>query len=154
MASRGDTGKASSAAANKAGSGDHHGVRLAIRGRFRLRRENQKGKYLEVRGNDGGYKSSGAAYKSSRVKDEEGRCEASGVSENPWGSRQGVRGGVELPQGTNTLGVAEQPWGDETLGEKTAGEGEPGEDIWGRGGDKTSPTTRATGAQVAGSGAD
>ena len=51
---------------------------------------------------------------SSRVGGEEGGREASGVAENPLGYRQGVEGGVELPQGTNTPGVEEFPRGTKT----------------------------------------
>ena len=100
-------------------------------------------------GGDGGRKASGEAHESSGVGDEEGAREASGVAENPQGSRQGVGGGVNLPQGTSTPKVAELPRGDKTPRVTTAGEGEPGEDGRGRGGDENPPTTRATVAQGA-----
>ena len=70
---------------------------------------------------------------------EGGGRKASGVAENPQGSRQGVGGGVESPQGTNTPGVTELPRGGETPGVTTAGEGAPREDGRGRGGYKTPP---------------
>ena len=84
--------------------------------------ENPAGKSLGLRGGDGGREASRVAHESSGVGDEEGIREASGVAENPQGSRQGVRGGFELPQGTDTPGVAEFPRGDETSGGPTAGE--------------------------------
>ena len=65
----------------------------------------------------------------------------------PWGSCQGVVGGVGLPQGTDTPGVNKLPRGDETPGMTTAREGTPRADKRERGGDKKPPTTRATGAQ-------
>ena len=65
-------------------------------------------------GNIRGREASGVTHQSSGMGGEEGGCEASEVVENPRGSRQGVGGGIELPQGNNTPGVAELPWGDKT----------------------------------------
>ena len=79
------------------------------------------------------------AHESPRVGDKKGGREASGVAENPWGYRQGVGGRVELPQGTDTPGVAELPRWDKTPGVTTKGEGEPREDGWGRVGDEKKP---------------
>ena len=62
-----------------------------------------------MRDDDGGRKASGVEHKSPRVGDEEGGRKASGVAENPWGSCQGVSGGVELPQGNNNPGLTELP---------------------------------------------
>ena len=73
------------------------------------------------------------------VRGDGGGREAYGVAENSGGNRQGVQGGVESPQGIDTPGVAELPRGDETPGVTTAGEGVPGEDGRGQGGDKTPP---------------
>ena len=68
----------------------------------------------------------------------------------PGGGRHGVGGGVESPQGADTPGVAERPRRDETPGGLTAAQGRPGEDGQGRGGgDKNSPTARATTMQGA-----
>ena len=106
ISGRGDTRKASFAAANKAGAGGHHGARPAKRVRFAGRRENPAGKFSGVRGNNRGREASGVAHKSSGVADKEEGREASGVAENPRGSRQGVGGRVKLPQGTDTPGVA------------------------------------------------
>ena len=76
--------------------------------------------------------------------------EASGVAEKPGGESQGVHGGVELPQSIDTPRVAELPWGGKTPGVTTKGEGVPGEDRRGQGGDGNPPTTRATEACRAG----
>ena len=54
------------------------------------------------------------------------------------------RGGVELPQGIDTPGVAELLRGDETPRVTTKGEGVPEDDGRGRGEDRNPPTTRAT----------
>ena len=72
--------------------------------------------------------------------DEEGGRKASGVAEKPQGSRQGVGGGVESPQGTNTPIVTELPQGDETPGVTTTKE-VPREDRQGWGGDENPTTT-------------
>ena len=61
------------------------------------------------------------------------------MAENPGGDRQGVQGGVKLPQGIDTPGVAEFPWGDETPGVATELEVVPGEDRRGWVGDGTPP---------------
>ena len=76
--------------------------------------------------------------------------EASGAVENPRGYSQVRGGGVESPQGIDTPGVVEFPQGDETSGVTTKGEGVPGNDGRGRGGDRIPPTTRATEARRAG----
>ena len=82
----------------------------------------------------------------------EGGRKASGVAENPRGNRQIVGGGVELPQVIDIPVVAELPRGDENPGVTTKGEGVPGEDVRGQGGDANPPTTRATEARGAGGG--
>ena len=82
------------------------------------------------------------AHKSPGVGEEEGGREASGVAETPQRSCQVVGGGVELPQGTNTPGVAELPQGDKNPRMITAGKGVPREDGWGREGDKTPQPTK------------
>ena len=78
---------------------------------------------------------------SSGVEGEEGGRVAYRVAENPGGDRQGVREGVDSPQGINTPGVEEFPRGDETPGVATEGEGVPGEDRRGQGGNVKPPTT-------------
>ena len=65
-------------------------------------------------------------------------------AKNQQGYRRGVGGGVELPQGTDTPGVAELPWVDETPGVTTAGEGVPEEYGRWQGGNGNPPRTRAT----------
>ena len=87
------------------------------------------------------------AHESPGVGDEEGGRKASGVAEKPRGSRQGVGGGVELPQGADTPKVATVPQRDKTPGVTTARASKPREDGRGRGGDEKSPTTRVTGVQ-------
>ena len=139
IAGGGDTRKAPSAAANETGVQGRHGARPANRGRYRGRWENQADESSKLRGNDRGREASGVAYESPGVGDEEGGREASGVAENPQGYRQGVGGGVDLPQATDTPGVAELPQGDETPVVTTAGEGEPRDDGRGRGGDNPPP---------------
>ena len=47
-----------------------------------------------------------------------------------------------MPQGIDTPGKAEFPRGDETPGVATEGEGVPGEDGRGQGGDGTPPNTQ------------
>ena len=74
----------------------------------------------------------------------EGGRKAYRVAENPQGDRQGVQGGVELPQGIDTPRVEELPRGDETPRVATEGEGVPGEDGREQGGDITPLTNRAT----------
>ena len=105
-------------------------------------------------GDDRVRKAFGGANDSSGVGDEEWGHEASGVAVNPLGSRQGVGGGVKLPQGTDTPGVAELPRGDKTPGVTTVGEGVQGEDGREQGGDKNPTTTGATGEQGTGGGAN
>ena len=63
------------------------------------------------------------------------------MAENPGGDRQGVGGGVELPRGINTPRVEELPQGDETFKVTPEGDGVPGADGQGRGGDRKSPAT-------------
>ena len=59
----------------------------------------------------------------------------------PGGSRNGVEGGVELPQGSDTPGVAEVPQGGKTPGGPTAAEVRPRKDGRGHGqGDENPPT--------------
>ena len=106
MAGRGDTGKASSAATNKARAQGIHGARPENRERSGGRQENQARETLGVRGDNRGREASRVFQESSVVGDKEGGSKASGVAENPQVSRQGVGGGVDSPQGTNTPGVA------------------------------------------------
>ena len=106
-----------------------------------------------MQGNKRGREASGVAHESSGVEDKEGDCKASGVTENLQGYRQGVVGGVQLPQGTGTPGVSKLPQGDKNPGVTTVGEGVPGGDGPGRGGDVNSPTTRLTKARGASAGA-
>ena len=128
MADRGDTRKASSAADKEAGEWGRNGARPENRGRSRGRRGNQARKTSGVWGNDGGCKASGVAHEYPGVGDKEGGREASRVAENPQRSRQVVDGGVESPQGTDTLIVEELPQGDETPRVTTTGKVVPRED--------------------------
>ena len=64
---------------------------------------------------------------------------------NPQESRQGVGGGVDSPQATNTPGWVELPLGDETPGVTTTSKDEPGEDRRGQGGYKTTPPPKQPG---------
>ena len=80
MAVRGNTGKASSKAANGSGAWGCHGASPAQRGRSGGRRKNQAGKSLGVRGDYGGREASGVAHESPGVEDKEGGLEASGVA--------------------------------------------------------------------------
>ena len=66
------------------------------------------------------------------------------MAENSGGGRQGVEGGVESPLGIDTPGVEELPRGDETSGGTPEGDGVPGEDGWGLGGDGNSLNTQET----------
>ena len=74
----------------------------------------------------------------------EGGREAYRVVKNPGGNRQGVRRGVQLPQGIDTPAVDELPREEETPVVATKGEGVPGGYGWGRVGEVKPPTTRAT----------
>ena len=65
-------------------------------------------------GNEGGHGTYGVAGKSSGVEGKEGGRESYGVAENHGEDRQGVGGGVELPQGIDTPGVNKFPRGDRT----------------------------------------
>ena len=78
-----------------------------------------------VRGDDRGREASGVAHESPGVRGKEGVREASRGAETPRGSRQGVGGGVELPQGKDTAGVAELPQGGETSRVNIAGASKP-----------------------------
>ena len=51
-------------------------------------------------------------------------------------------GVVELPRGIDTPRVEDLLWGDENSGVTTKGDGVPGADGRGRGGDRNSPATR------------
>ena len=53
-------------------------------------------------------------------------------------------GGVKSPRSINTPGVEELPRGDETAGVTPEGDGVPGEDGWGLGGDGNSLNTQET----------
>ena len=82
---------------------------------------------------------------SSGVGGREGGREASRVAKNLRGGyRQGVGGGVESPSGINTPGVKELHRGDKTSRVTPEGDGVPGEDGRGRGGDENPPTTQET----------
>ena len=151
-AGRDDTGKATSAAADKAGAGGRHGAKIEARERVAGRQENPAGESYGVGGGRKGREAYRVATKPSRVRVNGGGREAYGVAENPGGDRQGVGGGVESPQVIDYPGVDALPQGDETPGVATAGEGAPGEGRRGRGGDGTPPTTRATEARGAGGG--
>ena len=94
-----------------------------------------------MRGDNAGRKASGLAQKSLGVGDEEGGRKASGVAENPQEYRQGVEGGVELPQGNDTPGVTEIPQGDEIPRGTTMGGNQPRKYGQGRGGDGKPPIT-------------
>ena len=111
MTGRGDTRKASSAAANQAGARGRHGARLELRGMFEGRWDNPASKFSVLWGDDRVCEASGVANDFSGVGDKEGGHEASGVTENPRGSCQGVGEGVKSPQGTDTPGVTELPRG-------------------------------------------
>ena len=65
----------------------------------------------------------------------------------PTGVLAGSGRGVESPQGTDTPGLAELPWGNKTPGVTTAREVAPRVDGPEQGGDENPPTTRATRAQ-------
>ena len=132
MAGGGNTGEASSAAADEAGAGGRHGARPDQRKRLAGRRENPAGK---------SGKAFGEAHKSSKVVEVEGGHKAPGVAENPQWYSQGVGGGVESPQGTNNPGVAEFALESKTPRVTTAGEGVQGDDRRWQGGDEPPPTT-------------
>ena len=100
---------------------------------------NPAGESSGVGGEEGGREPYGVAGESSGVGGEEGGRKAYRVAENLGGERQGVQGGVKLPQGIDTPGVTELPRGDETPRVATEGEGVPGEDGRGQGGDGTPP---------------
>ena len=142
---RGNTGKATSAAADEAGAGSRQGQRPGLRGGVTIQQENPNGESSGVGGGEGGCEASIVARESSGVKDEEGGCKASGLAENSRVYPKGVQGGVKLSQGIDTPGVAELPRGDETPGVTTGGKDEPREDEWGQGGGENPPTIRATG---------
>ena len=143
-AGMGDTGQATSAAANKAGAGGRHGEKTATRERVASRRENLAGNSYGVGGVGEGREAYGVATEPSQVRGDRGGREAYGVMENPGGDHQGVGGGVESPQGINTPGVDALPQGDETPGVATMGNGVPGESGQGQGGYGTPHTTQAT----------
>ena len=88
MAGGGNIRKSSSAAADKAGAGGCHGARPGNMGKSGGRQENQAGESTGVQGDYRGREASGVAQESPGVGEEEGVCEASGVAENPQGSRQ------------------------------------------------------------------
>ena len=121
----GDTGKATSTAVDKAGAGGRHGARPGVRGRIVGRQEKPARESSGVGGDSGSRKASKVDHGSLGVVDDEGGREASGVAENSGENRQGVHGGVELPQGIGNLGVIEFPQGEETPGVTTEGEGVP-----------------------------
>ena len=110
----GDTGDATSAAADEAGLGGRHGAIIAARERVAGRRENPSGDSYGVGGEGEGCEAYGVASKPSKVRGDIGGREAYIMAENPRGDCHGVGGGVELPQGINTPGVGALPQGDET----------------------------------------
>ena len=78
------------------------------------------------------------------MRDIEGGPEASRVAENSGGDCQGLGGGVEFPRGTDTPRLEEFPRGDSTSGVTLKGNGVPGADRRGQGGDGKSPATQDT----------
>ena len=143
-AGRGDTGDATSATADEAGSGGHHWARTATRERVAGRQENPDGESYEVGGGGEVRETYRVASKPSGVRGDGGGSEAYGVAEKSRRDHQGVGGGVESPQGIDTPAVDALPWGDETPGVATEDEGVTGEDGQGRGVGGTPPTTRAS----------
>ena len=81
-----------------------------------------------MRGNNEVREASGVAHEYPGVRDKEGGREASRMAENPWGSCQGVGGGVKFPQGNDTPGVAELSQGEKTPRVTTVGASKPRED--------------------------
>ena len=61
------------------------------------------------------------------------------MAENPGGGRHVVGRGIKSLRGTNTPGVEELPYGDETSGVTLEGNGVPRVDGQGQGGDGNSP---------------
>ena len=90
-------------------------------------------------GEEGDHEPSGVANEPSGVGGVEGAARPTEWQKTQGGDRQGVQGGVKLPQGIDTPGVAEFPWGDETPGVATELEVVPGEDRRGWVGDGTPP---------------
>ena len=131
------TRKAASASADKAGSGGRHGERSGVRERVVGRRENPARESSGVGGDEGVRKAYGVASEPSGVGGKEGGRKAHIVAENHGGDRQGVRGGVELPQGIDTPGVDEFPRWNKNPGVSAEGEGVTREDGRGRGGTET-----------------
>ena len=155
MVGRGENKKYFSTAANKGGARGRHGARQAQGGISRGRRENPARKTSVVRGDDEGHKAYGVVHESPVFGEEGGGGARPTERQNiHWGSRQGLGGGVELPQGTHTSGVTEFPRWDKNPGVTTTGEGTPREDEQGKGGDENLPTTRVTRAQGYGGGND
>ena len=99
----------------EAGAGGCHGARPGLRERVAGRRENLASKFSEVGCEEGGPKAYEVAGESSGVGGKEGGRKAYGVAENPQGDRQGVQGGVELPQDIGTLKVEEFSRGERNL---------------------------------------
>ena len=116
-----DTGKATSAAANKVGSGGHHGARSGVRDRIAGWQENPAGESSGVGGEEEGRKASRVASESLGVGGQEAGRKAYRVAENPGRDLQLVQGGVELPQGIDTLGLADSPREGKTPGMATEG---------------------------------
>ena len=106
-----------------AGEGGHHGAE-----------NREKEGVAGRRDNPSGYPSG--------VGETEGGSKASIVDLNPGGGRQGVGGGVELPQVIDTPGVEELPQGEETSGVTLEGGVVLGADERGQGVDKNSPDTQ------------
>ena len=84
------TGKATSAADNKAGAGGRHGARYGVRERVARRREKPAGNSSGVGGNEGGRNAYGVAGKSSGVEGKEGGSKSYEVVENHGEDGQGV----------------------------------------------------------------
>ena len=140
----GDTGDATSAAADEAGAESHHGARAASRERVTGRQENTAGDTYGVGGGGEDRKAYRVASEPSGVGGDGGVREAYGVAENPRGDRQGLGVGVQLPQGIDTPEVDALTRGDKIPGVDTEGDGVTEEDWRGRGGDGTPSTTRAS----------
>ena len=138
-AGRGDTCEATSAAADEAGAGGRHGAKTAARERVAGRRENPSGESYIVGVVEEGHEACGVATEPSGVRGDRGGREAYGVADHLGGYHQGVRGGIESPQGINNPGVDVLPRGDETSGLDTAGEGVLGEGGRGWGAMETPP---------------
>ena len=107
----GHTGEATSADADKAGAGGHHGANTVARERVASRQEKPAGESYGVGGGGDSQEAYRVVTEPSRLKGDRGGRDSYGVAENPGGDRQAVRGGVESPQDINTPGVYTFPRG-------------------------------------------